>query len=209
MRSELESRKERLVSELRVGGYLKSEPVVKAFREIPREEFVLPEYREHAYADQPLSIGYGQTISAPHMVAVMTELLEPKNSDIVLEVGSGSGYQAAVLSKLVKRIYAVELEKGLVEFAKGNLERAGIKNVELIVGDGSKGLSKHAPFDKIIVTCGVPEIPVPLIKQLREGGILVAPVGGYYMQTLTVGIKKKGRLEEEKYFGCIFVPLRH
>jgi len=198
-----------LTDNLQSEGYLKTRRIIKAFMDIPREEFVLPEYRDYAYADQPLPIGCNQTISAPHMVAVMTELLEPEASDKVLEIGTGSGYQAAVLSRLVRKVYTIELERGLTEFAKKNLERAGVKNVKVIAGDGSRGLPEHAPFDKIVITCGVREIPEPLVEQLKDKGIIVAPVGSSYAQTLVVGRKKGGTVEERRYFSCVFVPMRH
>jgi len=144
----------------------------------------------------------------------MTELLEPRPSDKVLEVGSGSGYQAAVLAKLVKKVYSVEFEQKLADFANANLKRARIRNVEVVQGDGSKGWPKHAPYDKIIVTCACPEVPAALFGQLKAGGRLVAPVGGSWQQDLRLYRKTKpesGRpvLEEKSYGGCVFVPLRH
>jgi protein-L-isoaspartate(D-aspartate) O-methyltransferase len=201
--------KKRLVEKLRREGYLRSPGVVKAFMEVRREDFIPPGARDHAYADQPLPIGRGQTISAPHMVAVMTELLEPDAKDRVLEVGAGSGYQAAVLSKLVKKVYAIELEPELSEFARANLKSAGIGNVEVICGDGSRGYPRAKPYEKIIVTCACPEIPEPLVEQLKEGGILLAPVGGGFSQTLVKGKKEKGKLRTRGILECVFVPLRH
>ena len=201
--------REELILSLRREGFLKTQRVINAFRNVSREDFLPGELRKEAYADRPLPIGRGQTISAPHMVAIMTELLEPEMKDTVLEIGAGSGYQAAVLSFLVKKVYSVELEQELCESAKKSLERAGISNVEVIRGDGSRGLPEKAPFDKIIVTCAVEEIPDTLISQLREGGIITAPVGPYYRQTLISGVKEKRGLRMTRHFPCIFVPLRH
>ena len=140
----------------------------------------------------------------------MTELLEPKKTDKVLEIGAGSGYQAAILSHLVKKIYTVEFFPELASLARKNLSRTGIKNVEVIPGDGSKGYPKDAPYDKIIVTCSIPqEIFNSLGKQLKEEGILIAPVGeAYGIQMLTTAKKAKGSLRKKEYFGCVFVPLR-
>lgn len=195
---------ESLISE----GILKKERVIKSFLETPRELFVPEKQRNCAYVDEPLSIGGGQTISAPHMVAIMSELLEPRKTDRVLEIGSGSGYQAAILSKLVKEVYTIELDPELVKFSRSNLKKAGIKNVKVFLGDGSKGLERYGPFDKIIVTCGCPEIPEALIEQLKEGGIMVIPVGSV-TQILMVGRKRGNNLDLKRNVECVFVPLRH
>jgi len=202
--------KENLISHLKREGYLKTAKVENAFRLIPREAFLPNDLRLHAYSDHPLPIGSGQTISAPHMVAIMTELLQPAKNDKLLEIGTGSGYQAAILSSLVKKICTIEFYPELASLARKNLSQAGIKNVEIIPGDGSKGLPAQAPFDKIIVTCSIPqEIFASLGKQLKEGGILVAPIGpAYGVQMLTTGRKAKGKLETKEYFGVVFVPLR-
>lgn len=201
--------REELIKHLKKEGYLKTKTVENAFLKVPRENFVRDKDKDFAYYDQPLPIGYRQTISAPHMVAIMTEFLEPKKTDIVLEIGGGSGYQAAILSKLVKNIYTIEFQKELIEFAKKNLNKAGCKNVEVFHGDGSKGYKKAAPYDKIIITCAVSEINEELVKQLKEGGIIIAPVGSGYLQILTIGKKKNGKLKTESYFSCVFVPMRH
>jgi len=201
--------KKELIQSLMRSGYLRSPDVVKAFIEIPREEFVPPNYRDYAYADQPLPIGQGQTISAPHMVAIMTELLEPNAKDNVLEIGAGSGYQAAILSKLVKKVYAIELEPKLVSFARANLRRAGIKNVEVMPGDGSRGYPEKKPYDKIIVTCATPKVFDSWTSQLKTGGILLAPVGGGFHQELVKIEKTERGLEKKNHGGCVFVPLRH
>ncbi len=198
-----------LIRQLIDSGYLKTPRIIKAFKEIPREEFIPSGYRSSAYADTPLPVGCGQTISAPHMVAIMTELLEPKKTDRVLELGTGSGYQAAILSKLVKKIITIELEPELAEFARQNLKKAGIKNAEVICADGSMGWEKESPYDKIIITCACPEIPKKLTEQIKEGGTIAAPVGGSWRQELIVAKKIKGRLERKSWGGCVFVPLRH
>lgn len=201
--------KDWLVRNLINEGYLKTLRIIKAFKSVDRSVFVPKEHRIHAYADYPLPIGRGQTISAPHMVAIMTELLEPQKTDKVLEIGAGSGYQAAILSKLVNKVYTIELDPELADFAKENLKKAGIKNVEVIVGDGSKGYEKEAPYDKIILTCATEDFPKPLIEQLKEGGIIMGPLGDSFFQNLIVARKIKGRLERKNYGGCVFVPLRH
>ncbi len=204
----LPEKKKELIEHLKEMGYLKTPETIGAFEQIPRENFMPKEYRQYAYADEPIPIGFGQTISAPHMVAVMTELLELKKTDSVLEVGAGSGYQAAILSKLVKIVFTVEFVKELARYAKENLRKTGVKNVEIIHGDGSRGYPKKAPFDKIIVTCGCPEIPKPLVEQLKIGGKIAIPVGGCYQQELILGIKTKAGLKTERHGGCVFVPLR-
>ena len=202
--------KESLISLLKAGGYLRSRRVESAFRKIPREAFLPKGMERHAYSDQPLPIGSGQTISAPHMVAIMTELLEPRKTDTVLEIGAGSGYQAAILSRLVRKVYTVEFFHELASLAKKNLLRSGIRNVEVIPGDGSKGYPEKAPYDKIIVTCAIPmEVFDSLGKQLKNGGIIIAPVGeAYGVQTLTSGKNIRGKLEKKEHLPCVFVPLR-
>jgi protein-L-isoaspartate(D-aspartate) O-methyltransferase len=209
MAEPLSEKRRRLVQHLKEMGYLKTARVIKAFEEVSRELFIPAKMSEHAYSDEPLPIGSGQTISAPHMVAIMTELLEPRKGDKVFELGAGSGYQAAILSKLVSKVYTVELVPELAEKASKALAKAGCKNVEVMVGDGSKGWEEHAPFDKAIATCACPEIPKAVIEQLKEGGIIAAPVGSEWVQELIVGRKKKGKLLKERHGSCVFVPLRH
>ncbi|PUA33533.1 MAG: protein-L-isoaspartate O-methyltransferase [Zestosphaera tikiterensis] len=208
----LEERKMRLIEALIDEGILKSEHVIEAMKKVPREEFVLEAYRESAYLDEPLPIGYGQTISAPHMVALMTELLQPKRGDKVLEIGTGSGYQAAVLAEIVKpegHVWSVERIAELAEFAKNNLRKTGYdKYVTVIVGDGSKGYEEQAPYDKIIVTAAAPTIPEPLLTQLKPGGRLLIPVGDLYMQILKIVDKDfEGRIKVRDNVPCVFVPL--
>jgi protein-L-isoaspartate(D-aspartate) O-methyltransferase len=181
--------------------------VLDAMRAIPRHIFVPPTYRSVAYGDHPLPIGEGQTISQPYIVAMMTELLEPHAEDRILEIGAGSGYQAAILGKLVRRVVTIERIPEVAEGARRHLEELGIHNVVLIVGDGTLGHPAEAPYDAVIITASTPEVPQPLIEQLAEGGRLVAPVGGREYQELIRIVKRKGRLETESYGGVVFVPL--
>ncbi|MEM1532601.1 MAG: protein-L-isoaspartate O-methyltransferase [Desulfurococcaceae archaeon] len=206
-----------LVKQLIAEGIIKSDKVKNALMRVPREEFVPSNYREWAYVDSPLPIGHGQTISAPHMVALMTELLDPEPGDIVLEVGTGSGYQAAVLAEIVAKnaslkkghVYTIERIPELAEFARENLRRTKyIDYVTVVVGDGTKGYLDAAPYDKIIVTAAAPSIPQPLIEQLKPGGRVVIPVGDMYYQRLLVVSKRiDGSLDVRKDTWCVFVPL--
>ena len=196
-------KKEQLLRELIDGGYLRSRAVIEAFRKVPRENFVLPEHIRYAYANYPLPIPGQQTISQPLTVAVMTEALEPRRGDRVLEVGSGSGYQAAILSEVVGptgKIITTEIIPELFEFAKKNL--SGYKNVTVVHTDGSKGYEKESPYDRIIVTASAPRVPEPLAEQLKEGGRLVIPVGDQMI------IVEKNKGLQEKFLGYYaFVPL--
>lgn len=206
---DLHDKKRVLIESLRREGHLRSPRVIEAFRDVPREAFVGPGDGPHAYSDQPLHIGSGQTISAPHMVAIMTELIRPRRGDSVLEVGAGSGYQAAILSRLVRMVYTVELEPGLVSLARRNLRKAGIRNVEVVQGDGSLGLPGHVPYDRIMVTCAADRIYPAWKEQLKEGGILLVPLDSGLHQELTLAEKKKGKLRTRRVLSCVFVPLRH
>ena len=199
----------RLIERLKRYGYIRSKEVEDAMLSIRREDFVPPSVRRYAYDDTPLEIGFGQTISAPHMVAMMCEELELKKGLKILEIGAGSGYHAAVISRIIGeegKVYSIERIAELAEFARKNLEKAGIKNVEVIEGDGSLGLPEYAPYDRILVTCSAPDIPEPLIEQLKEGGIILIPVGRTF-SVLIKGIKKGKRLERKEICGCAFVPL--
>ncbi|MCD6085198.1 MAG: protein-L-isoaspartate O-methyltransferase [Desulfurococcales archaeon] len=209
---DFKERRRELVEALVRGGILKNEKVIKAMLAVPREEFVPANYRDYAYNDSPLPIGYGQTISAPHMVAIMTQALDPELGNKVLEVGTGSGYQAAVLAEIVGElghIWTIERIKELVEFAKNNLGRLSyLKRVTVIHGDGSLGYSAAAPYDRIMVTAAAPEIPGVLLKQLKIGGRLVAPVGNRYFQRLVIVTKESnGKVKQEYSIPCVFVPL--
>lgn len=205
---ELKEKRGVLIEHLTSEGILKSPRIIRAFRETPRHLFVRERDVKFAYSDYPLPIGYSQTISAPSIVAMMTELLEPVKSDRVLEIGSGSGYQAAILSRLVSRVYTVERDPFLAEFARRNLEKVRLRNVEVLKGDGWLGYPKEAPYDKIIAACAVPRISSDWVEQLKEKGIMTAPVGSSWFQELTVGRKIRGRLKTKNYGGCMFVPLR-
>jgi len=189
------------------GRGIRDERVLSVMSSIPREKFVLEGERDNAYLDCPLSIGMGQTISQPFMIALMTQCLSLKGPETILEVGTGSGYQAAILSKLAKKVYTIERFSILADRAEKIFKELEIKNVKVIVGDGSKGLEEYSPYDGIIVTAGAPEIPKSLIEQLNEKGRIVIPVGNSFSQDLLLGIKEKGKLKISNYGGCVFVPL--
>jgi len=165
--------------------------VLETMRLVPRHEFVPPEFRSYSYADEPLPIGYDQTISQPYIVALMSELLKPKPDDRVLEVGTGSGYQAAVLSLLVKEVYSIEIVEPLAKRAEKDLRRLGYDNVHVLAGDGYRGWPDKAPFDSIIVTAAPERIPEPLVAQLKVGGRIVMPIGSRFSQELVVLTKAK------------------
>ena len=181
--------------------------VLAAMAKVPRHEFVPSESRDRAYEAKPLAIGYGQTISQPFMVALMTQKLEPKTTDKVLEVGTGSGYQAAVLAGLVKAVYTIEIVEPLAERAAKDLKRLCYSNVYARSGDGYKGWPEAAPFDSIIVTCAPEHVPQPLIDQLREGGRMIIPVGPIGDQTLYMLTKKAGKIEKSSVVPVHFVPM--
>lgn len=181
--------------------------VLKAMARIPRAEFVTKEFREYAYQDAALPIGDGQTISAPFIVAYMTEMLDPRPTDRVLEIGTGSGYQAAVLSCLVSEVYSIEIVKNLGRRAAETLKKLEYDNVFVRVGDGYQGWPEAAPFDKIIVTCSPEDVPQPLLDQLKEGGKLIIPVGERYQQYFVLCEKKNGEIERKELIPICFVPM--
>jgi len=181
--------------------------VLKVMKEIRREEFVPIDYQSQAYADGPLPIGMGQTISQPYIVALMTQELRLNPNCEVLEIGTGSGYQTAILSKLAKKVYTIERFTQLSESAQAVLDKLGISNVEFYIGDGSCGWPQQHTFDRIIITAAVPEIPQPLVEQLVEGGLIVAPVGPPGVQELIVCENKKGEIAGRVICGCRFVRL--
>ncbi len=164
--------------------------VLKAMNEIPREEFIPNQYKYEAYSDGPLPIGMGQTISQPYIVALMTQVLKLKSDNEVLEIGTGSGYQTAILAKLVKKVYTIERFNELSESAQAVLARLGFTNIEFFIGDGSIGWPEKKQFDRIIITATVPKIPEPVFGQLKIGGLYVAPVGSGGFQSLILGEKK-------------------
>lgn len=182
--------------------------VLEAMERVPRHEFVPSEYQSQAYADRPLPIGHGQTISQPYIVALMTELLELKNTDRVLEIGTGSGYQAAILAEIVGEVYTVEIIEALALPAKERLARLGYENVHVLHADGYFGWEEHAPYDAIIVTAAPDHIPQPLVQQLKDGAKLVIPVGppgGY--QTLWQVARIGEEVQKRNVTGVLFVPL--
>ncbi|MGD9519253.1 MAG: protein-L-isoaspartate(D-aspartate) O-methyltransferase [Armatimonadota bacterium] len=194
---------DRFISE----GWLREERVIAAMRAVPRHLFVPPSERDRAYLDTPLPIGHGQTISAPSIVAIMTELLQPKPEQVILEVGTGSGYQAAVLAKLVKHVYTIEIVTELAEIAKKRLSELHFENVSVKAGDGYRGWPDYAPFDGVIVTCAPTNIPAPLIEQLKEGGRMVIPVGETGVQELYLLVKEEGKIVKRAVLPVLFVPM--
>lgn len=204
-----EARRLELVNKLKRENRIHTKEVEKAFLEIPREMFVQDSLKNYAYVDTPLEIGNGQTISAPHMVAIMVEALDLKIGQRVLEIGAGSGYHAAIVSKLVGKdghVYTIERYESLAGFAKKNLINAGIKNVTVETGDGSEGLPRSAPYERIYVTCAAPNIPHPLIEQLKDRGKLIIPVGKMICE-LELIEKKSDKIIKKNLGGCAFVPL--
>ena len=193
----------------RIGKKQLSKSVMKAMATVPRHEFVPKNLRHAAYVNRPLPIGYGQTISQPYIVALMTDLLDIESDDIILEIGTGSGYQAAVLAELVSKVHTIEIIKELGQQAKVRLKDLGYQNIMVQVGDGYYGLEEHAPFDGIIVTAAANHIPPPLIKQLRPGAKMVIPVGGPFMtqQLMLVEKTKDGNIKTKQVLPVLFVPL--
>jgi protein-L-isoaspartate(D-aspartate) O-methyltransferase len=186
---------------------ISNKAVLEAMRRVPRHLFVSPDARSKAYFDQALPIGYKQTITPPYLVAYMTELLDPQQGDRVLEVGTGSGYQAAVLSGIVKEVHSIEIIEPLGKQAAKRLEELGYKNVQVKIGDGYKGWPEHAPFDKIIVTCSPESVPQPLIDQLRDGGKMIIPLGERYQQAFHLLEKREGKLVRTRLVPTLFVPM--
>lgn len=181
--------------------------VLNAMAEVPRHEFVSPEYREAAYQDNPLPIGEGQTISQPFMVGIMTQSLELKGEERVLEIGTGSGYQAAILGRLASQVFTIERFPCLALKAREVLRNLGYTNVEVIIANGTLGYPYKAPFDGIVVAAGAPRVPLKLLEQLVEGGRLVIPLGDRYNQMLTQVLRKEGQFIQRRIVECIFVPL--
>ena len=202
-----------MVSRQLRGRGIRDQRVLQAMLEVPRHEFVAPEFRHQAYDDRPLPIGAGQTISQPYMVAIMTESLDLQGHEKVLEIGTGSGYQAAVLARLAARVYTIERERELVDTARGILGRlaeAGLlelSRLELIEGDGTEGYAAAAPYDGILVAAAAPSVPRALEEQLAEGGRLVIPVGNLDYQQLRLIRRVSGQLAASVVNECRFVPL--
>lgn len=205
----MDYQKERLVmveEQIRRRG-IRDPRVLEAFVHVPRHQFLNSEYQTEAYEDRPLPIGEGQTISQPYMVAIMTQSLELKGEERVLEIGTGSGYQTAILAELAHRVYTMERIPVLTAKAETALAKLGYKNIFFRTGDGTRGWPEEAPFDGIIVTAGAPEIPRTLTSQLAEGGRLVIPTGPRYSQTLYKVTRQGNQFIEEDITGCVFVPL--
>jgi protein-L-isoaspartate(D-aspartate) O-methyltransferase len=205
--SDFAAQRQDMVRQQLVARGISEQRVLDAMAKVPREEFVAPESRAASYEDGPLPIGYGQTISQPYIVAFMTEQLRPKPSDRVLEVGTGSGYQAAILAELVSEVYSIEIVEPLAKNAEATLQRLGYKNVHVKFGDGYKGWPETSPFDAIIVTCAPDKVPQSLVDQLKDGGRMVIPVGDRFAQQLYLLEKKNGQLKQSATLPVRFVPM--
>ena len=204
----LERFRHQMVKEQLLGRDIRDKRVLDVFRKVPRHRFVDPADAMKAYGDFPLAIGDNQTISQPYMVALMAQLVEAGKTDRVLEIGTGSGYQTAILAELAKEVFSIERVEALGKRAKGILEELGYDNIRVKVGDGTLGWPEYAPFDKIVVTASSPDVPGPLIEQLAIGGKLVIPVGSRISQRLTlVERPEKDRVIRKDKTGCVFVPL--
>jgi protein-L-isoaspartate(D-aspartate) O-methyltransferase len=199
--------RQRMVQQQLMARGINDERVLAAMSKVPREEFVPADEKASSYTDQPLPIGQGQTISQPYVVAFMTEQLRLSKSDRVLEIGTGSGYQAAILAELAAEVYTIEIIEPLAKTADATLQRLDYKNVHVKAGDGYKGWREHAPFDAITVTCAPDHVPQPLIDQLKEGGRMIIPVGGFGDQQLYFLEKKNGELQRRAILPVRFVPM--
>ncbi|MEN8131611.1 MAG: protein-L-isoaspartate(D-aspartate) O-methyltransferase [Pseudomonadota bacterium] len=197
------------LTRLKIGQDTLDSKVMKAMAEVPRHLFVPDKQRDYAYENRPLSIGYGQTISQPYIVALMTDLLQPDERDIVLEIGTGSGYQAAILAGLVNKVYTIEIIEALGEAASDRLAGLGYDNITTRIGDGYYGWKEYAPFDTIIVTAAAGSIPPPLIRQLKRGGRMIIPVGGAFLTQQLILIEKdlEGKIKTRQILPVRFVPL--
>lgn len=201
--------REKMVLEQIKGRGIKDPRVLQAFYKVPRERFVPEDQKPYAYDDTPLPIGYGQTISQPYVVAYMTEKVRPKKEDRALEIGTGSGYQAAILAELVKEVYTIEIIPPLCERAKKTLQDLGYKNIWVYCKDGYEGLPDKAPFDIIILTAAPPkEVPPPLIKQLAKGGRLIAPVGKFFQELILIEKDSQGKIHKKSLIPVRFVPMK-
>jgi protein-L-isoaspartate(D-aspartate) O-methyltransferase len=189
------------------GRGIRNEKVLRAMMQIPREKYVPENYKKYSYSDNPIPIGYGQTISQPYIVAYMTSILNPDKNQKILEIGTGSGYQAAILSLLYKEVYSVEIIKALGEKAKKIFKEQNLNNITVKIGDGYEGWKEYAPFDAIIVTCAPENVPQPLVDQLAEGGKMVIPVGGTYNQVLYLLEKRDNKIRTTATLSVSFVPM--
>ena len=203
----LTRKREKMVEEQLKGRRIRDERLLSAMREIPRHRFLPPTLASRAYDDCPLPIGEDQTISQPFIVAEMTEALSLTGTEKVLEIGTGSGYQTAILCRLSREVITVERIESLSRAARTTLSALGMDNVRFRVGDGTLGAPDDAPFDRVIVTAAAPDVPGPLFDQMKEGGIMVIPIGGRWEQELVTARKEAGNLRKEYLGGCRFVPL--
>jgi len=199
--------KKQMVEEQVAGRGIEDHRVLAAFYKVPRHKFVPADLIESAYGDFPVPIGDGQTISQPYIVALMTELLSLRGSEKVLEIGTGSGYQAAILAELAKEVYTIERLPVLAAKAGGLFKELEYNNIKIMTGDGTLGWPEQAPFDRVIITAASPIVPQPLGEQLKEGGKLILPLGESFSQVLTLVEKKQGQLCYQDICGCVFVPL--
>ncbi len=197
----------KMVQEQLIPRGIKNPRVLDAFYKVPRHKFVPEELLGSAYGDFPLAIGYGQTISQPYIVALMSEYLDLTAKERVLEIGTGSGYQTAILTELSSRVYSIERIASLAKKAKDSLDQLGYSNIEIMSGDGTLGWPQQSPFDRIIITAATRNIPGPLVEQLKEGGKLIVPLGDAFSQILTLAEKKDGKLNLRQICSCVFVPL--
>jgi protein-L-isoaspartate(D-aspartate) O-methyltransferase len=205
-RGDFKAMREKMVeTQIKARG-VKDPHVLSALLKVERHRFVPKEYLNSAYSDQPLPIGGGQTISQPYIVALMTELLELKGGEKVLEIGTGSGYQAAILAELAQEVYSIEIVESLASGARNRLLELGYKNIKVKAGDGYLGWPEVAPFDAIIITCAPDHIPKPLIEQLKEGGRMVVPVGTYTQELKRI-VKRSGKMETTDVIPVVFVPM--
>lgn len=207
MRNDFDKQRQQMIETQLIPRGISDKLVLDAMRKVPRHKFVPKELEYAAYDDCALPIGEDQTISQPYMVAIMTEKLGLKGGEKILEIGTGSGYQSAILAEIASEVYSIERVPSLAEMANNTLDKLGYKNITVITGDGTEGFKEKAPFDGIIVTAGAPDLPKPLTEQLAEGGTLVIPIGDIYSQTLTIATKHMGKIDIEGSIGCVFVSL--
>ncbi len=205
--SDLSAQRETMVERQIAARGIADPATLEAMRKVPRHEFLPMRLRDEAYMDYPLPIGHGQTISQPFIVAFMTEAIRPQPGEKILEIGAGSGYQAAILAQMGADVYTIEIVEPLAEMARQTLERLGFKNAQVMHGDGFRGWPEHAPFDAIIVTCAPDKIPPDLVAQLKDGGRMIIPVGGGMNQELVLLRKKGDKVEKQSVLPVRFVPM--